>query len=203
MAVSYVGTCAVGTTTSTIAAHAVDDLIVLDAYFAGNGLPTAGAGYTSYATVMNGTALGSRVGYLFALSTSDTSGTWTGSAAINGGIYRGAGMPGAYATNVGSSASVDYPALTLSRPGQSWVMRCAAHLTATNMHLGSLTGFTFRVGANGIAAWDSNGPVSSVSAGSQSVNASSTWIAWTIEIPPITALTISTQSVAVHRASLY
>lgn len=186
MAISYVDFNS-GATSCAMPNHAIGDLIIIAAYFVGNGLPTLGSGFTNLGTVMSGTAAGSRIGYRVAVGTNDAadpSGTWTGSAALEATLYRGTGLPGAIASNSGSSTAVGYPALTMNQSGSSWAHRAAAHVSATNLNSVTLTGYTLRCNGSGVVSFDSNAAVTNPSTGSQTVNASGAWMTWTVEIQP-------------------
>jgi hypothetical protein len=203
--VAYVDVSNLGSTSFiSPATRAVGDLMIVTSWFAGTGPPGLGTGYVDLGTVQNGTALGGRIAGRFADGTAaDNGGTWTGAVATGCAVFRGAGMPVVFASNTGNSNSVGYAALNLRDPGASWVHRTGAHLSSTNMHLGSLTGYTFRLGSNGTAWWDSNGPLFSLATGTQSVNQTNSWGSWSIEIPPITPFSVQAFWAAMQRANLY
>jgi hypothetical protein len=193
MAISFVDSFD-GGTTATIPAHQVGDLIIITAYAGSGTAPTLGSGFTSLGTAANGTAVSARVGYRIATATTTTTGTWTGAAFIWGVIYRGTGTPGTPTSATGTSASVGYPALTLAQSGTSWVFRPSGALNATNSNSATLTGYTQRRGGNQISNFDSNGGVASPGVGTQTVNTSGPWVAFSLEIPP--AATASAGSAA-------
>jgi hypothetical protein len=173
-----------GGTTATIPAHQVGDLIFITGWAGSGTAPTVGSGFTSLGSAVNGASAAGRVGYQIATTTSTTSGTWTGAAFIWGVIYRGTGTPGTPTSATGSSVNVGYPALALTWPGTSWVFRPGAALNATNSNSATLTGYTQRRGGNQISNFDSNGGVASPGVGTQTVNVSGPWIAFSVEICP-------------------
>lgn len=184
MAISYIGG-AVGTTTATIPAHQAGDLIVAFAFRSGSTtLPTLPTGWTSIQTGAAQTAA-SRLAYRVATDNTTTTGTWTNAGRLVIHVYRGATTPGAsVAPSTGASTTVTFPALTLQQAGSSWVARFAGHRTSTNLPVP--TGSTQRqlTGNTPIAAGnDSNGTVASnPTATNVTVNASSGWHAYTVEL---------------------
>jgi hypothetical protein len=183
MAVSYVGS-ATGSTTATVPAHAIGDLIVIAAWNTSATLPTMGAGYTSAGTVVNGASASGRVAYRVATATNDASGTWSNCVSIWCVVYSGTGTPGTATSNTGSGTAIGYPALTLTQPGASWVVRPGAALAASTMNSSALTGYTNRVNGPQVATFDSNGTVATAGAATQTVTGSGAWVTLSLEIPP-------------------
>lgn len=124
--ITLVGT-ATGTTTVTVPAHLPGDLILCFAYRNTTGTPTLPVGFSSPATANEtGTTSSGRVGFKTATSTSDTSGTWTNATAMVCHVYRPPSgytlQLGTIAWNKSTTATVNYPAITLADPtsGNSW-----------------------------------------------------------------------------------
>ena len=128
MALSLVGT-GTGTTSATVPAHTVGDIIIVFAYRTGSTTPpTLPSGYTSILT-KTGATCSARLGYKIATSTSDTSGTWTNSSALVCHVYTSSLYGSGSSVAIGGSASsnsttvtVNFPALTMTNGGgTSWV----------------------------------------------------------------------------------
>lgn len=189
MTVSFVGAQGAAAATVTIPAHQVGDLILIFAYRDGsNTVPTAP---TAGGTVPTWTQIGSsgantnssRLHYATATATNTTSGTWTSATELICLVYRGASI-GASAGGSGSATtSIAYPALTLQRTdNSSWVVGVAGHRTATNVEVAP-TGMTNRASSGTEAAGhDTNGTVTSWTQQTVTVNASSAFRSWTVEL---------------------
>jgi hypothetical protein len=161
--ISRIGVANSATTTVTVPAHAVGDLILIFAYETGSAtVPTVPAGYTSLGNFSNGGSPSSRhagvLGYKIATATNDTSGTWTGATNLVCMVYRGCATPtsGDVVLNSGSSASIDYPALTVSDHTNSWVAAFVG--TASSGGTTAPTGLTNRTGATTRGGHDSGAP---------------------------------------------
>jgi hypothetical protein len=190
MAISHIGSQGNAGTTVTIPAHQIGDLILIFAYRAGNNtapsVPAAGGTvptWTIIGSASGGNTNSSRLHYAVATATNTTSGTWTSATELIAVVYRGTKRPGGN-NNAGSTGtSISYPALSMQRTdGTSWVAGFAGHRTATNVE-GSPSGMTNRTSAGTeVANHDTNATVSSWSAQSVTVNASSGWRARTVEL---------------------
>ena len=190
MAISHVGSQGNAGTTVTIPAHQIGDLILIFAYRGGNNtaptVPAAGGTvptWTIIGTASGGNTNSSRLHYAVATATNTTSGTWTNATELIAVVYRGTRRPGGN-NNAGSTGtSISYPAVTMQRSNNtSWVAGFAGHRTATNVQ-GAPSGMTNRTSTGTEAAnHDTAGTVSSWSATSVTVNASSGWRARTVEL---------------------
>lgn len=179
MSITRIGS-AVGTTSATLPAHQVGDLILIFAYRDGNATaPSLPAGYISISnTGANSNSL--RIGYKFATSTSETSGTWTSATSVIAVVYRGASI-GASAVGGTSSTTVNYPTVSLLRTNNtSWVVGGAGHRSVdTNVqnpptgmsNVNSVLDATDELGVH-----DTNGTVSSWS--STNVSVGGTTLGW-------------------------
>lgn len=215
MSLSLIGT-ATGTTTCTVPAHEVGDLIVIYAFRAGSTTaPGLGSGYLSQLT-RSGTTCAGRVGWKIATSTSDSSGTWTNASQIVCHVYRASDFASGGSVRVGASASsastnntVNYPALTLVHSdGTSWVAGFAGvnNVTETvNTAPSGMTNESSAVGSStSIAGHDTNGAVSSWS----STNATTTGtagdsVSCALEIQWNTAGVASVANIVQHYSSAY
>lgn len=189
MTVSFVGAQGNAGTTVTIPAHQVGDLILIFAYRDGsNTVPTAP---TAGGTVPTWTQIGSsgantnssRLHFATATATNTTSGTWTNATELICLVYRGATVGASAGTSGSATTSIAYPALTLQRTNNtSWVVGVAGHRSATNVDLAP-TGMTNRAFAGTEAAGhDTNGTRSSWTQQTVTVNASSAYRSWTVEL---------------------
>lgn len=193
MPISYVGQ-ATGTTSATLPTHQANDLIIGFAYRDGSTTaPTIPSGWT---TIASGTGGGgsnnsSSLAYIVASGAGTSSGTWTNATGVVFQVYRGAltSSPiGANASQNGSTASVTYPALTLTvTNGSSWVAGFAGHRSVDTNLQNAPTGMTNRATRVDtvceVAGHDTNGGVSSWSAQSVSVGGTaSNWITRVVEI---------------------
>ncbi|HEU4715939.1 MAG TPA: hypothetical protein VFS14_03865, partial [Candidatus Saccharimonadales bacterium] len=185
MAVSYVSSASAAAATVAMPTHQLGDLIIAFAYRDGNTTaPSLPAGWTNINNSGANTN-SARLAYKFALSNAETTGTWTNATGIVVQVYRGTGGVGASAVGGASSGTITYPALTLQNTDNtSWVARFAGHRTATNMTTNTPAGYTQRTGvATEVKGSDTNGTVASnPTAGTQVVNATSGYRAYTLEI---------------------
>jgi hypothetical protein len=185
MAISYISSASAATTTVAMPTHQTGDLIIAFAYRDGNTTaPALPAGWTNIDNSGANTN-SARLAYKIAASGSETTGTWTNATGIVVQVYRGASGVGASAVNGAASSTITYPALTLLYPnGSSWVARFAGHRTATNMTTNTPAGYTQRTGvATEVQGSDTNAATASnPTSGTQSVDASSGYRAYTLEI---------------------
>lgn len=186
MAITRVSANSAAGTTATIGAHQAGDLILVHAYRDGsNSAPGSPIDFSSIDTSGGANTNGSRIAFKWAQSGSESTGTWLNATGVNVMVYRGVTAIGASSVGSGSGNTITYPALTLREAGgTSWVVRFAGHRTATNITANTPAGFT---AVTGVAAesrtCDSNGAVSSnPGTATQSVDASSGWIARTLEL---------------------
>lgn len=185
MAVTYVSSASAAAATVAMPTHQLGDLIIAFAYRDGNTTaPSLPAGWTNINNSGANTN-SARLAYKFALSNAETTGTWTNATGIVIQVYRGTGGVGANAVGGASSGTITYPALTLQNADNtSWVARFAGHRTATNMTTNTPAGYTQRTGvATEVQGSDTNGAVATnPTTGTQVVNATSGYRAYTIEI---------------------
>ena len=195
MAISYVSSASAAATTVAMPTHQVGDLIIAFVYRDGN--TTAPALPSGWTNIDNSGANtnSARLAYKNAVSTAETTGTWTNATGIVIHVYRGTGGIGASAVGGASSNTVTYPALTLQRTDNtSWTARFAGHRTATNLTTNTPVGYIARTGvATEARGCDTNGTISSnPTTGTQAVDATSGYRAYTLEIlspsPAVTGL---------------
>ena len=191
MAISLVGTN-VGTSTCTITAHSVGDLILVLAFRNGsNSTPTVPAGFTTIQSVTSNSA-GSVMAYKIATATNDTSGTWTNGTNMIIGVYTGTDTTrpiGGSQVSTGTGTTVTYPALTMvSASGTSWVAGLGTHRSTNTTINTAPTGMTNRNSSTVVGTTsfnDTNGGVTGWSVVNQSVGGTSSgWGAYTVEILP-------------------
>lgn len=189
MTVSYVGARGAAATTVTIPAHQIGDLILIFAYRDGSNtvptVPTAGGTVPTWIQIgsSGGNTNSSRFHYATATATTTTSGTWTNATELICLVYRNATRGASAGGSGAATTTVNYPALTLQRTdNSSWVVGVAGHRTATNVDLAP-TGMTNRAFAGTEAAGhDSNGTRTSWTSTNVTVNASSAFRSWTVEL---------------------
>lgn len=184
-AISRVGSCAAQTTSCTfsVAPTALDAIIVFahkDGATSASTLPTGYELLNSAGVSLNSGTLAVRISD----GTETTTGTWTGATSIAAVIYRGANVAplGNLANGGAASATIAYNTFTLDvTTGTSWVVGFAGHRSATNVNQAP-TGMTLVASATDIAVSDTNAGVSSWSTQSVSVNASSGWESFAVEL---------------------
>lgn len=131
MAISFVGQASAEATSISLPAHQADDIIIIWTFRDGVATsPSLPAGYTNIHAQTQGT-VASRLGYRVAVSSSETSGTWTNATEIVVHIYRGAttsqtpiifGNTGAGS----SSTNIDYAASAKSQMN-NWLVAFVGH----------------------------------------------------------------------------
>jgi hypothetical protein len=210
VAIAYVGSAYASSGTITPAAHSVGDLLISVAWRTSSLQPGDPAGWT-LVTNTSGGGVGTRINKLIATTTNDA-GTVTSFQAQHYLAYSGASSVGTTAYNSGTSTNPVYPALTLSDPGNSWVLRICWKNGATDLGTTSLTGYTRRrtdtnATSGQLVVWDSNGAVgSNPTADTQTSTGSAQWRTWTIEILAPPAAPVAEQYKylsAVRRAAFY
>jgi hypothetical protein len=195
VSVSQVG-AATGTTTCTVPAHNIGDLIVIFAYRSGSTTaPTLGAGFTNLRT-QSGTTCSGRIGFRVATSTSDASGTWTNASHLTCLVYRSSNYSTGSSLYIGTTAStssttttVNYPAITLKHTDTtSWVIGFAGTSVATAaLSTHAPAGMTFFTNSDvtattEVCAFDTNGAVASWSSTNTTVSAAGNSISATVEL---------------------
>lgn len=200
MAISFVGE-STGTTTATIPTHQAGDLMIIWAFRSGsNSTPTVPTGWTSIKTNVTNSA-GAVAAWKIAVSSTDTSGTWTNATGLVCMVYRGTNQTapiGGSATNTAASTTVNYPALTMTvTNGSSWVVGVAAHRSTNTTIETPPTGMTNRAdlvgGSDEVVGHDTNGGVSSWSSTNVSVGGTSSgWASVTFELVALVLTSFST-----------
>lgn len=185
MAITYVSSAAAAGNTVAMPTHQAGDLILVHAYRDGSIVgPTPASGYANFAR-SGGDLNSSAVGYKWAASGSESVGTWNNATGIVVHVYRGVSRLGAAEVATGSGNTIAYPPATLKRLGStSWAARFAGHRTATNINSNTPAGYVHRSGvASECRGCDTNAALSAnPGSATQSVNASSGWIARTVEL---------------------
>lgn len=201
MAITRIGTAGVGTSSATVPAHAIGDLILVYAFRnASTTAPSLATGFTSVLT-KSGTSCSMRVGYKIATATNDTSGTWTNATETIVVVYRPSSVHsitvGASASNIGSTNTLNYPALTLqTTDGTSWVVGGAGiRSISQSLSTHPPTGMTLVVDDTDATAeesvFDTNAGVTSwASTNVTLTGTAAAWVSATVEIkdvPPVVA----------------
>lgn len=189
MTVSYVGAQGAAAATVTIPAHQIGDLILIFAYRDGSNtvptVPTAGGTVPTWTQIgsSGGNTNSSRFHYAIATATTTTSGTWTNATELICLVYRNATIGASAGGSGAATTTVNYPALTLQRTdNSSWAVGVAGHRTATNVDLAP-SGMTNRASTGTEAAGhDTNGTVTTWASTNVTVNASSAFRSWTVEL---------------------
>lgn len=150
---------------STMPSHQAGDIIVMFAFRDGSTTaPTMPSGWSSLESAGANTCSGV-LAFKVAASANETSGTWTSATLLVCHVYRGA-VVAAHSLTGASSATVNYPALTLQNTdGTSWVAGFAGHRSINGSLATPPTGMTNRRALEGATAdgagHDTNGGVSS------------------------------------------
>lgn len=141
--ISFVGSAGYTATSGTVPTHVIGDLIVITAYRTATTAPALGSGYTAVDNT-SGNTNSIRVGYKWATSTTDASGTWTNATGILINVYRGvAGIGVVDATTHAAATTVSLASLAaFTNPnGESYVVAAYGSTAAST---GVPTGFTSR-----------------------------------------------------------
>lgn len=139
MAIIRVGANSAEATTVTIpTGHIIGDIMIIFAFRDGSTTnPTVPAGWTTITNTTDGTLCSVSMGYKVALSTAETSGTWSNATELVCIVYRGwlnltgATPFGTIAVNAGTlNSGFNYAARTLAASGvtgSSWFIAFAGH----------------------------------------------------------------------------
>jgi hypothetical protein len=135
-AIKFIGSAAADTTSVTLPiGHKRGDLLVIFAFRGATTAPSLPAGWTSIANNSSG-ASSLRVGWKLAISSADTSGTWTNATGVVCQVFRGTATNktpiSAASSTTGSSTTVTYNNSSLNPMlgyGTSWVVGFAATKT--------------------------------------------------------------------------
>lgn len=191
MAQSFIGGAS-GTTSATIPAHQVGDLIIARAFRDGNNTaPTipAGVNWTTIDNSAGSNSNGAAIAYKFATSTGETTGTWTSATRLDVGVWRGFSTCAAHFSVDGAAGTtVNYKTVASFASG-SWAIAFGAHRSVNTTLETPPTGMTNRYsdvnGTDEGAIHDTNGTVSSWSDTSVSVGGTSSgWRSHVIEAVP-------------------
>jgi hypothetical protein len=189
MAISAVGSAAAAANTVTMPTQQIDDLLMVFAFNnSSTTVPTVPVGWKSTNSSGGGTTLCAfTLGYKWAATASEVTGTWTGATDVVVVVYRGVQRMLTTTYDAANNATITYAAQTLEYTNStSWGVRFVGHRTATNVNSGtpSTTPSTLRNGTlSSVVAFDSNSTLSAnITAGTQSVNASSGWVSVTVEL---------------------
>lgn len=153
-------------TMASMPSHIQYDTIVMVAFRDGNATPpTLPAGWLSLGTEA-GTTCSATLGFKYAASNSETSGTWTNATGLMCYVIRGGGLLSVGAAQQASSATVNYPALVLTNThGGSWVVGFGMHRSINASMATPPTGMVNRFALEGtlsdMAIHDTNGGVTS------------------------------------------
>lgn len=198
-AISRVGSCAAQATSCTFSvAPSAGDVIFVFAHRdnADNNPPTIPS--THYWAAVQNTAGANANGATLVLrisnGTETTTDTWNGmfpATSVAAVIYRGAeavAPAGQYSGDGSTGTGIVYDALTpMVTDGSSWVVGFGAHKTATNVGTAP-SGMALVTSATDIAVSDTNAGTASYAGGTVTVNASSGWRSYTVELKaPIAA----------------
>src|SRR5438105_4128941 len=138
MSISRIGTPVAGdgTTITIPAGHQIGDAILIYAFAATNNTPSLPAGWTNLANT-NAGASGHRVAYKIAISSSDTSGTWTNATGLACVVYRGVstfeqpfpvGGTGLAGGSTGTGTVLTHTSITIN-PKNVWLVAFAGMKT--------------------------------------------------------------------------
>lgn len=187
--ISYIGVAAAIASSVVLPSHQIGDLIIISALRSNSGTdPTLPAGYSSFFT--SSTGAGYRIGYKFATTASETSGTWTGATSIIAMVYRGVASLNLVSSNYTSSTTiVNYETGTLDNTDNtSWLVAYAyaSNLGAVNNSPTGLSPIYSQVEtAYRHASKDSGGTVTSWGGGTTSVTPSQETATVVIELKDI------------------
>lgn len=179
--VEFIGSTYASATTVTPPAHQAGDLLI---FYAGNSsafgsLPALPAGKTN---LRNGGTFGAavRVAYMYATSSGEVSGTWTGATALHCSVYRNAVI----GVNGWGAPSTSWPALS-GFSTDAWIYRAAyaAYNTLTMP-----TGFTDRGGMTSgftkARTGDTAGPYGATSIAAATISPATNTYGITLAIEP-------------------
>ena len=188
MAISRVGAVAAASTSLTPSTGTAGDVFVAFAFRSSSAtVPTVPSGWTTITSGSGNTCAGV-IAYQFCTGTGGSSGTWTNATDLVIVRYSGVYGIGGSASSNATGTSISYPALTLVQASStSWAVGFAGHRTATNVGSQNPTGMTAISGGNLggssiIGSFDTNATITSWTAQSATVNASSGHESFTLEL---------------------
>lgn len=179
MAIARVGAASAASASITSAAGAGGNIVLALAFRSTAAtIPTLPSGWTSLGS-SSGSTCAYIAAYIFCPSSSAISATFTGATQIVTMRYSGVlGIGGESLAAIASSATMNYGALTMVQTGgKSWAVAFGAHRTASNVNtaptgMATISGGSIGTGPEA-AVFDTNGAVSSWSAQTVTVNATS------------------------------
>jgi hypothetical protein len=190
--IEFIGAASANTTTVSLpSGTAAGDFAIVVAGRTATAGPSIPSGWNDLgvqAGGSGGTAHGQRVGWKILVAADITAGnvgTWTSAAQIGVSIYRGATGVGGNSSTGANSTVVSFPARGSPLTAGSWVVAVGSHRNAGNLNDRTLSSFTNRTSgatSTNIGIWDTNGVVSSTSAGTVTVTNSSGNAGRTVEI---------------------
>jgi hypothetical protein len=174
--------------------HQAGDFIMVFTFRDGSTTqPTIPAGWTADSQ-NTGTSLSYQVGHKVAASSSETTGTWTNATGIVVLVYRNV-LGFVYPTiQTGSGSTITYPATTgdaIATSAKSAIVRFAGHRTASNLLTNTPASHNARAGVATEARGIDKLNVSTDAAVTQSVNASSGWGTFSMELYPASSVTLN------------
>lgn len=172
MALSRIGVASTEATTITIpVGHQAGDLLIIFAFRDGSTTnPTIPAGWTSITNTTDGTTCSVSAAWKIAISSTDTSGTWTSTTGLICFVFRGQATNktpiGTFSPSAGATNTVTYGVLDpLKCPGTSWVIAFAGHRSIDTTLETAPTGLVNQTNTVGAlaeyAGHDSNGVINS------------------------------------------
>jgi hypothetical protein len=169
--ISRISSASAEAATVTLGTHAKGDLILICAVRDGSVTnPTIPTGWTNITNTTDGTLISVSVGWKWATSAAETSGTWTNATGLMCHVYRGADPVTPFGTFGGGSTAattVNYSAstgVTRARMDNQWIIRFAictgVDTTTLNTAPTDCTNVINALGATqDMVSFDTNGPV--------------------------------------------
>jgi len=189
MAISFIGAQGAAATTVTIPTHQIGDLILIFAYRDGSNTapttPAAGGTVPTWNLIgsSGGNTNSSNFRWATATATTTTSGTWTNATELICLVYRKASIGLSVGGSGAATTTINYPARTLNRTdGSSWVVGVAGHRTATNVEQAPGAMVNRASSGTEAAGHDTNGGVTTWASTNVTVNASSAYRSWVVEL---------------------
>jgi len=194
MSITRVGTQTASATTLTVPTTQAGDIVIMGAMHSGaTTAVTVPAGWISPVAKTNATAtaLSGRIAYRYATGASTPSGTWTNASQLICAVYRPSAnntiRVGAAASNSSTTATVNFPALTLGDnfSGNDWIIGFVAASNATQtltVAPSGMTNVTSIVATSQAALHDTNGGVSSWSSTNANVVGAGNTVSFSLEL---------------------
>lgn len=189
--ISFIGQ-ATGAASATLPSFNAGDLAIVFAFRDGSTTaPSLPAGWTNILTRGTTTSCSQRVGYRQLVSGDTTTGTWTNATSVVVLVYRSsvaAVVPGASASNGGTTNTVNFPALTMQiADGSSWVAGFIGHRSTDTTIETAPAGMTNRANVQDAtdeaSGHDTNGGVAAWSSTNQTITGTASgWQSATVEV---------------------